>query len=243
MYRFYCPNLDSGVLDDEESHHALHVLRLKEGDSINVFNGHGKECVARLSRISGSRAAYTISNTSQTPEPAYHITIGQAVPKGKAMEIIIQKSTELGLRQISPILSDRSVVHLEGDKTEAKQEKWQQVAIEACKQSGQNWLPEVKPAAHLDAFLADAPRNSLKLIASLQPEAQPLSKVLSEARTAGTLANVTFLIGPEGDFTPAEIGKARSAGYLPVSLGPTILRSETAAIFLASVIVYETLRK
>jgi len=243
MHRFYCPNLETGVLSDDESHHAIHVLRLQEGETISVFNGRGKECNARISRIASNRAEFSVVNASQTPESVCHITIGQALPKGKAMEVIIQKSTELGLRQICPILSDRSVVHLQGDKNEAKQEKWQQIAVEACKQSGQNWLPDVKAAANLDSFLADAPRNNLKLIASLQPEALPLAKVLADARTAGTLSHITFLIGPEGDFTPAEIGKARSAGYLPVSLGPTILRSETAAIFLASVIVYESLRK
>lgn len=243
MHRFYCPHIESATLGPEETHHALHVLRLTEGETVSVFNGRGKECNARLGKPAKDHIPFKVVQSAQAPEPAHRLTLGQAIPKGKAMELILQKTTELGISRIWPILSDRSVVQLDGEKSGAKQEKWQQLAIEACKQCGQNWMPEVKPALSLSELLSQAPPARLKIIASLQPEARPLGEVLAEARTAGTLSDVIFLVGPEGDFTPAEIGKARSAGYLPVSLGPTILRSETAAIFMTSVILYEMQRK
>jgi len=243
MHRFYAPQIDQGVLSPEESHHALSVLRLQAGDALTVFDGRGKE--ARATVVSAEKKAlrYRVQTVHQSPPPAFQLRLGQAVAKNKAMEFIIQKGTELGLPSLYPVLSDRSVVQLDGDKSESKAEKWSQTALEACKQCGQNRLPEIHPPQSVSALIETQKAwGGVKWIASLQPEARPLHAAIAEARQAGSLNNVTILIGPEGDFTPAEIGSFRSAGYLPVSLGPTILRTETAALFAIGILLYELQR-
>jgi 16S rRNA (uracil1498-N3)-methyltransferase len=237
MNRFFCPQIEAGILDQEESHHAAHVLRLKEGSTANIFNGKGREAHVRFKLVKNKEVSFEILQTSQTPLPKSRLALAQAVPKGKAMDLIIQKATELGIHEIWPILSDRSVVHLDSERVESKQEKWQQIAIEACKQCGQNWLPKIHAAMNMEKFLEQIPGNSLKLIASLQPDARSLRQILS--KTPNVPGDVFFMIGPEGDFTPSEIGHARSAGFAPVSLGPTILRTETASLFMISVLTYE----
>jgi 16S rRNA (uracil1498-N3)-methyltransferase len=239
--RFYCPSFTEGILSPEESHHAQVVLRLKEGDPITLFDGQGKEAKAQVSHSDRHALGFKIITQLRNPERSFKLILGQALPKGKAMDFIVQKSTELGIATVAPILSDRSVVQLEGEKSESKQQKWSQTALEACKQCGQNFLPHIEPARKLADFIEHYRRSpALKLIASLQPEAKPLRTTLTEARTLhGKITEVIYLVGPEGDFTPAEMGLARSAGYLPVSLGPNILRTETATLFLSSALLYE----
>ncbi|NJK90604.1 MAG: 16S rRNA (uracil(1498)-N(3))-methyltransferase [Blastochloris sp.] len=185
--------------------------------------------------------SFKILTRHRAPSRPFRLTLGQALPKGKAMDLILQKSTELGVHRVAPILSDRSVVQLDEERGDSKQQKWQQIVMEACKQCGQNVLPQVEPVLKLGDFLENYRKSpALKLIASLQPEAKPLRQTLQEARLANpSLSEVIYLVGPEGDFTPAEIGQARSAGYLPVSLGPNILRTETATLFLTSCLLYE----
>jgi len=240
MHRFYCTDLDSGTLNPEESHHAAVVLRLQPGDACALFDGRGTEAKAELTAVSKSKVAFHILTRQNAPALNFHLVLGQAIPKGKSMDLILQKATELGLQEIHPIASDRSVVQMDGERQEAKLEKWHQVVLEACKQCGQNRLPRVEPIVKIQDFL-DAANSvkALKLIASLQPDARPLHQVLAENRPAIPGDKIIFLVGPEGDFTPAEIGKARSAGYLPVSLGPQVLRTETAALYLISVLSYE----
>jgi 16S rRNA (uracil1498-N3)-methyltransferase len=239
MHRFYCPNPDSLTLDEDESHHALQVLRLSPGDLATVFDGRGHEAKVRLVEPHGRSVRFEILARQTSPAPAFTLSLGQAVPKNKAMDWIVQKTTELGLHAIWPILSDRTVIQVDGERGDAKQHKWQQTALEACKQCGQNRLPVIHPCLSTTDFLAQSGQPQLKLIASLQPDARPLHQILDEARAHGPIREVLYLIGPEGDFTPSEIGKARSTGYLPVSLGPNILRSETAALYLASVLLHE----
>ncbi|MFH1066747.1 MAG: 16S rRNA (uracil(1498)-N(3))-methyltransferase [bacterium] len=239
MRRFYCPQIESGLLDEEESRHAFQVLRLEDGSQATVFNGKGKEASVKLARRSDQQAAFRVLSMTETPRPACRLSLGQALPKGKSMDLIIQKATELGVSEIWPILSEHSVIRLDDDQREQKQQKWQQAAVEACKQCGQNWLPVVQPPLKPEEFLQKVERASLKLIASLQPGARTVRAVLDEARASAQVSSVFFLVGPEGDFTPAEIGWAISAGFQPVTLGPNILRSETAAIFLTSVLMYE----
>jgi len=159
------------------------------------------------------------------------------VPKGKNMDLIVQKAVELGAARIAPLLSDRTVVQLEGNDTDRKRSKWQAVALEACKQCGQNHLPEVSEPLTVRAFLEREEKKGLLLIASLQPDARPIKTVLAEHGAAPSAA--TILVGPEGDFTPAEIALAKSHGCLPVTLGPIILRTETAAIYCLSVLAHE----
>jgi 16S rRNA (uracil1498-N3)-methyltransferase len=243
MPRFHLPPdlWDSATLDESESHHALHVLRLAEGHRVTVFDGCGREAQALIGSRSGPRVGVTISQTTKTPPPPCAITLAQAVPKGKNMDLIVQKAVELGATRIAPLLSDRTIVQLDAADTARKREKWQAVALEACKQCGQNHLPDVAAPVPPKEFLERLDPRSLHLVASLQPGARPIKQVLADyaAHHSGPPKAVTILVGPEGDFTPAEIALAKSHGCQPVTLGPIILRSETAAIYCLSVLAHE----
>ncbi len=243
MHRFHLrpENWDSATLDPEESHHCSHVLRLNEGDRVTVFDGAGREGQATITATTSSRVTLKIAGTSKTPPPPCEITLAQAIPKGKNMDLIVQKAVELGASKLVPILSDRTIVQLDASEIAKKREKWQSVALEACKQCGQNHLPVISAPVNMKDFLERADKSSLLLIASLQPDARTLKFVLSEyTQQHGSLPKrVTVFVGPEGDFTPAEISLAKSHGCQPITLGPIILRTETAAIYCLSVLAHE----
>ena len=238
-HRFFNPDLSSGKLTPEESHHAVDVLRLHSGDSAAVFDGKGSEARVRLTGEAQDGVTYQILSTAKTPKPPCRIRFGQAMIKPAGMELLIQKLTELGVSEIWPIASERSVPKPGGEKRIST--RWETIALAACKQSGQNWLPLIHEAAPLETFLSSAdPAPPIgRIIGSLQPEARPLPVLIAEARAAGNIHAVDILIGPEGDFTPSEMGRARSAGFRPASLGPLVLRSETASLFVAAALHYE----
>jgi 16S rRNA (uracil1498-N3)-methyltransferase len=249
MPRFYVPptrwNVDRLSLDASEAHHCLDVLRMKTGDRATVFDGQGHEATVEIAHASKDRVDFKTLQHSKTPPLACDIVLGQAVPKGKNMDLIIEKATELGAASIVPILSERTVIRVDAENGADKQEKWQRVAIEAAKQCGRNWLPDVQPPITPKAFFDSRPKFDLMLIASLQPGAHQVRTVLSEFAGDGPAAlrrkprRVLVLVGPEGDFTPAEISLAKSAGCQPITLGPIILRTETAAIYCLSVLSHE----
>ena len=249
MPRFYIPpdrwNLDRLVLDEDETHHATDVLRLKAGDRATVFNGAGAQAKVELASISKRAIELKLLAPTQSAPPACRITLGQAIPKGKNMDLIVQKATELGAASVVPLLTERTVVQCDAREADKKREKWQAVAIEACKQCGQNWLPAVLPPQTLNDLFdpQTAPAFDLLLVASLQPDAVHPKKVISDfldARGANP-ASVLVLIGPEGDFTPAEIALAKAHGSRPITLGPIVLRTETAALYCLSILNYELL--
>jgi len=238
-HRFYNPNLSSGKFSPEESHHAVDVLRLRPGDSAAIFDGKGTEARVRLTQVSADEVSYETLSTARTPPPSCRIRFGQALIKPVGMDLLIQKLTELGVSEIWPIASERSISKPSGEKRISH--RWESIALSACKQSGQNWLPKIHEVGPLDNFLS-APNPAPpagRIIGSLQPEAKPLPALLAAVRQVGKPPALDLLIGPEGDFTPSEIGRARSAGFQPASLGPLVLRSETASLFLASVLHYE----
>lgn len=237
MHRFYLPNLQQPVLSADEAHHCVHVLRLKVGNTLSVFDGRGHEAQARIAEIAKDSVRLTILQHSKTPSLRCRITLAQAIPK-KNMDLIVQKATELGVAAIVPLISERTIVKLDDDT--GKPARWRDIALEACKQSGNNWLPEIHAPQNARDFLASLPRSDLNLIASLQPDAKPLKSILADSpirRLADS--SVLILIGPEGDFTPAELALAKSAGCLPLSLGPLVLRAETAAIYALSILHHE----
>jgi 16S rRNA (uracil1498-N3)-methyltransferase len=240
MHRFYLAPADwnaaAPALDAAESHHALDVLRLATGDRLTVFDGEGSEAPATIREVAGKSARLKIGPRSAAPDLPCAITLAQAVPKGKNMEFIIQKSVELGAAAIAPLLSDRTVVQVEAAEAEKKRQKWRDTAIEACKQCGQNRLPEIAPPRTVKNFFESGARFDLMLIASLQPDARPIKAVLADVPAP---RSVCVLVGPEGDFTPAELALAKSHGCQPVTLGPIILRTETAALYCLSVLAHE----
>lgn len=240
MKRYYCSDFDRAVLDAEQSHHCLHVMRQQVGDLFTVFNGQGVEAKARLTSIEREEVHFQILAKATTPRTAHPVSLAQALTKPRALDLILQKATELGVSEFALLASDHSISQVDEEKAEAKVEKWQKLTVEAAKQCGQNWLPVVQPPRKVKTFLAEVPRGAVKLIASLQPEARPLKAVLRE-QLASLKPGTPFylMIGPEGDFTPAEIGEARAAGFIPVSLGKIILRAETASFFALGAIAYE----
>jgi 16S rRNA (uracil1498-N3)-methyltransferase len=252
IHRFYVPpanwNPDALTLRDAEVHHARDVLRLERGDKLVVFNGEGREITAEIVDLARDEIRLRKLHEAQTPPLKCRITLGQAIPKGKNMDLIVQKAVEIGASEIAPLISERTIVDLDAKDAEQKQAKWQQVAIEAAKQCGQNWLPRVHMPRKLKDFFADAARFDLQLIGSLQSDAKHLKKILADYAgedrhlpNAGPARTVLMLIGPEGDFTPAELALARTHGCQPITLGPIILRVETAAIYCLSILSYELL--
>jgi len=154
------------------------------------------------------------------------------------MDLIVEKATELGAAGIVPLLSERTVVRADADEAIGKRDKWQRLASEAAKQCGQNWVPDVAKPQTPKEFFQSGEKFDLMLIASLQPDSRKLKDVLAETG-AKKFARVLILVGPEGDFTPAEINLAKNAGCRPITLGPIILRTETAAIYCLSVLSHE----
>jgi 16S rRNA (uracil1498-N3)-methyltransferase len=241
MHRFYIPphawKPERLVLDGPEAHHALDVLRLRAGDRLTAFDGKGDEATAEITRVTKDTLELKVLTTGKSAPLSCALTLGQAIPKGKNMDLIVEKATELGAAAIRPLLSERTVAQYDADEAERKAQKWQRVAIEASKQCGQNWVPVVHPPRTPKDFFQAPEKYDLVLIASLQPDAQPLKKVLAEFPKPPK--SVLVLVGPEGDFTPAEVALTKSHGARPITLGPIILRTETAAIYCLSVLSHE----
>jgi 16S rRNA (uracil1498-N3)-methyltransferase len=259
MHRFYISpeswDPRALILRGNEAHHARDVLRIKRGDRVVVFNGRGREVTAEIADFARDEVHLRKLQENETPPLRCRISLGQAVPKGKNMDLIVQKAVEIGAAEIAPLISERTIVDLDAKEAEQKRSKWQQIAIEAAKQCGQNWLPAVKTPRKLKEFfgVAAGPRSvsashsdvattfDLSLIGSLQPDALHLKHILAEYRErhGDRPQSVLMMVGPEGDFTPAELALAKTQGCQPITLGPIILRVETAAIYCLSVLSYE----
>jgi len=247
MHRFYLApdlwNAGALTLTDAEAHHCRNVLRLERGDKVVVFDGRGRELTGEIVATDSGKIELRKLHEAQTPPLRCQITLGQAIPKGKNMDLIVQKAVEIGAAEIAPILSDRTVVRLDQESSATKHGKWQTVALEAAKQCGQNWLPQVHAPQTISQFFAERRRFDLQLIGSLQSDAVHLKKILAdyEAEHRDRPRSVLMLVGPEGDFTPAELSLARSHGCRPITLGPIVLRVETASIYCLSILSYELL--
>jgi len=249
MHRFFISaetwNAGTLSLAGPEAHHARDVLRMRVGERIVLFNGRGHEITAEIVDLGVDEIVLRKLHEAETPPVQCRIVLGQAIPKGKNMDLIVQKAVEIGAAEIAPIISDRTIVQVDSESAAQKQSKWQQIAVEAAKQCGQNWLPHVRAPRKLSELFSALGDGSfdLQLIGSLQPGAQHLKKVLADYSTEHQHRprSVLMLVGPEGDFTPAELELARRHGCQPITLGPIILRVETAAIFCLSILSYELL--
>lgn len=240
--RFYLPPQawlgSAPSLSKEDSYHCGKVLRMDEGDSIRIFDGAGREAKATIVAMQKKTPCLIAIEEPLDSRPLpSQLVLAQAVPKAKNMDLIIQKAVELGVSRIVPLLSERTVLRCadENDILQ-KQERWQSIAIEACKQCGQNWLPHVDQPCSVEAFLKKE-KSEFCLIASLEKESRSLKEVLTESIKEPK--SVTVMIGPEGDFTTEEYDLAKKNTYQPISLGPIILRTETAALYCLSVLAHE----
>ena len=238
MHRFYLPTLDDLALTGAEAHHATHVLRLKTGDELTVFDGRGHAVACRIAEARRDRIRLTALQHSHSPPLRCRITLAQAIPK-KNMEFIVQKATELGVSAIVPLISERTVAR----PTEAshKLDRWREIALESCKQCGNNWLPVILPPQQFAEFVQVPQHVELTLIAALHPDARPLKTILAEAPALphATTPRILVMIGPEGDFTPAEYDLARVASAQPLSLGSLVMRADTAALYTLSILHHE----
>jgi 16S rRNA (uracil1498-N3)-methyltransferase len=244
-FRVYClPSVTDPLeieLSAEESHHLVAVNRAKAGDTVVAFDGKGSEWICELEGADKRAARMKVRFAQKAKPLPWRITLGQALPLGGAMDSIVRKATEIGVSCIVPLESERTQVHLEGERSDKKIGKWQTAALEAAKQCGNPWLPEIGPVTAASAFIESAKGYDLKLIASLQPGAKSLKAVLAQFRSAQNREprNVLWLVGPEGDFTAAEMSRSHAAGFEPITLGPLVLRCETAAVYALSVLSYE----
>ncbi|HEY1764049.1 MAG TPA: RsmE family RNA methyltransferase [Opitutaceae bacterium] len=228
-------------LSPEESHHLVAVNRAGAGATVVAFDGRGSEWICELATADKRAAKLQVRFAQRAKAAPWKITLGQALPLGGAMDAIVRKATEIGVSAIIPLESERTQLRLEGERSDRKVEKWQAAALEAAKQCGNPWLPEIGPVTAAAQFITEAKGFDLKLIASLQPGAKGLRAVVNQFREASGRAprSVLWLVGPEGDFTQAEMSLSRSSGFEPITLGPLVLRCETAAVYALSILSYE----
>jgi 16S rRNA (uracil1498-N3)-methyltransferase len=245
MHRFYLPPANcrqpSLRLDGREAHHALHVLRLQPGERVSVLNGAGDIFLCDVEAVAKDSIVLAVREQKSRPAPPCPITLLVAVPKGKILEDLIQKSVELGVQRVIPLLTERVVIKLDAAGAAAKREKWQQVAVEAIKQCGAAWLPRVELPQTIQQYLARGETIELSLVGSLQTvRRHPREWISDFQRQQGRLPQTAGVwIGPEGDFTLAELQAIEAAGTLPITLGELTLRVETAAIYCLSFLNYE----
>ena len=237
MHRCYAPGADLQAattldIEGEEAKHALKVMRLRVGDVCEVFNGCGQAATGRIAATSGS-SHMTLAELTPLPAmpPVAGITLALAIPKGSNMDLIVQKAVEMGVQRIIPLITERTIVRIDAKEAAAKTAKWSRTVLEACKQCGVNTLPVVEQPQSYSSFLRRSDLSALKLQCAIVPHARPMRELLEAARAAHQ-SECVLLIGPEGDFSPAEYAAGEAAGYQPTSLGPIILRVETA-VFLA----------
>lgn len=240
MHRFYLPpeQITGKViaLRESDSHHAFKVLRLQTDDPVVVLDGAGVTYYCRIKSTSKREVTLRVVEKQEAPRRTSEVTLFQAIPKAKLMDGIIQKATELGVFRIVPLLTERVATQLNPGEAEDKAEKYRVVAVEAIKQSGNPWLPKIDPPLPLEKALR-LHHFDLQLVGSLQPG----SMHIAESFLNG-VQKIAAWVGPEGDFTAEEIRKIVEAGAKPVTLGPLVLRCETAAVYLLSVINHELTR-
>jgi len=239
MHRFYLPDAAQRApfaLTGREAHHALDVMRLRRGDALTVLDGAGNQFNCEIATTSRERVVLTVKEKNFTPALPCPVTLLAAIPKGK-IEDIIEKATELGVARIVPLLTERTVVQIKSDEAAGKVEKWRRIASEAIKQCGSPWLPQIEPPQTPAQFLARQETFDLPMVASLQPGSKHPREIFQQLQQPPR--SVAVWVGPEGDFTPEEYAAIQTAGARPISLGPLVLRADTAAIYCLSVVNYE----
>jgi len=218
------------------AHYVIHVLRLRVGDELGAFDGTGQECRLRVTRISptnveGERVAL-LATAAPCPRP---FILGQAVPKGTKMDLIVEKCSELGLTTLVPLYTDRTVVREAPERLAGKIARWQRIAAAAARQCGRRMLLDVQSPMALGDFCACYRSAPVKLVCWEEEQHHGVRQALARLTDQSP---IVVLIGPEGGLSVDEVGMARAHGFTTVSLGPRVLRTETAAIVLTSVVRY-----
>lgn len=247
LHRFHCPGLEPGVneLPPEEAHHAAAALRLKPGDQIEVFDGAGLRASAVAESVTRRSVSVRVEQVEAVAFDLRHrLTLAVAMSKAHRQGYLVEKCTELGVAAIWPIIADRSVTQ----PGETAVEKWSRRAVEAAKQSGRAWVPTIAPVVSFADALKRVRQFPLALFCDLADDAIPASKAIMgsgvedspiDNRKSKIENLIIAFVGPEGGWTDDERRAARDAGLTSVSLSPTILRAETAAVALCAVMAAE----
>ena len=223
------------IKDRDEVHHIRDVMRLKKGTRVTVFDGRGKEYKGSIKQADRYSVVIgvedSVDSISRVP---YDLTLYQAIPKKNKMDFIVEKAVELGVSTIVPILTKRTIPVIK-DKGQKKTGRWSRIAKAASKQCGRPTLPKVLELADFNSALAGASSDDLVVFAALDKDAAPLKTILRNKNPK----KISVFVGPEGDFSKDEIALARDRGCSICSLGPSVLKSETAAIYILSSLSYE----
>jgi 16S rRNA (uracil1498-N3)-methyltransferase len=224
------------ILPPSVAHYVMHVLRLRVGDELDAFDGRGQECRLRVTSISptqvqGERVALLVTAApSLTP-----FILGQALPKGTKMDLIVEKCSELGLTTLVPLYTDRTVVRQAPERLAGKMARWQRIAAAAARQCGRRTLLDVHAPMALADFCTCYRSAPIKFVCWEAEQRYGMRQALAGLTDQSP---IVVLIGPEGGLTMDEVGMARAHGFMTVSLGPRVLRTETAAIVLISIVRY-----
>jgi len=231
-----------------EARHIVTVLRMKKGDELDIFDGSGKEFRVRIleiDRLGGlpKITAGIIAQKRVERDPNLKITLFQSIPKGNKLDFIIQKSTEIGVSEIVPVITERTIVRVDSKRSKERAFRWQKIAQEAAKQSGRNTVPKVGPildfSQALNQFSERRPHTGI--IAWELEDKNHLREVLKgSVGVAVSNFALSVFVGPEGGFTAEEVERARRAGVVPVSLGYRMLRTETAGLAISIAALYES---
>ncbi|WP_279002436.1 16S rRNA (uracil(1498)-N(3))-methyltransferase [Acidaminococcus fermentans] len=239
MYRFFVPR-DFGEtmsIDGQDSHHITHVLRMKLGEQLQIVSLDQVAAVMKITGFGENRVDLSLVETlAKSHEPSVKVTLIQGLPKQDKLEWVIQKAIELGVTEIRPVIMDHSVVKVDPAKAAKKQERWQKIAEAAAKQSKRDIIPQVALPAKFRDIVTQCPAE-LKIVAYEVEDTRGIREVLAAHRDARSIA---FLIGPEGGISKDEFALTQELGWHSVSLGPRIMRTETAALATLTAIMYET---
>jgi 16S rRNA (uracil1498-N3)-methyltransferase len=242
MRRFFVDELLSSqgslVIAGSEAKHMTRVLRMSPGDRMILLGKAGERFQAVIKEATRHHVLVHLENPLPAPEPSpVHITLCQALLKSHRMDLVVEKTSELGVNRVLPYLAERTVAQLDKSKTHTKVERWQAIARSAAKQSDRSAPAEISPLYSFRELLAVVNTESAMKI--LLWEKEGISSVKDVLRSNSPVARVVAMVGPEGGFTEREVKESGEAGFVSVSLGPRILRAETAAISLVALIQYE----
>lgn len=219
-------------LDEKASHHLARVLRAKVGDQLIVFNGQGGEYEAVITQINKKNVLVNIANfILRDAESPINIYLAQGIARGEKMDFVVQKAVELGVKKIIPLITERSNVRLTNEREEKRLQHWQAVAISACEQAGRNYIPEILAPIKLTEWLGQVQADKCFV---LSPHVQ--TKMPNNELSKG--ASIALLIGPEGGLSENEVDNAIQHNFIPLNLGPRILRTETATIAAITALQY-----
>jgi 16S rRNA (uracil1498-N3)-methyltransferase len=240
--RIYSPHaLEKGKLcrlDHDNFKYLKHVLRLQPGSDIAVFDGFGHEFAAVIKGFPINEVDVELREEKETPLREIKITLAQALPKAHKMDVIVRNAAELGADVIIPFAAHRSVSRVDGEKSLAKTARWQKIANEAARCCRSSQVTAVGPIVPWETMLACAARDALKMIFWEEEEVQSIKDILLD-QTWAAVKDIFIIVGPEGGFTREEVGRAKEAGFISVSLGRQILKVESAAPAIIAIIQYE----